>query len=101
MKNMGGCPILNASVDSDDGNELIKKRVGKFIKMWKKSLKDIIEQGKLNSEIKPHVDSEYFSMNFISLIEGSIAMSKGLDDRKFLDSAVNHIISIVEDIRIK
>ena len=101
LKQMGGCPILNAVVDADDGNELIKNRVGKFIKMWEKSLKKIIEQGKLHSEIKSDVNAEYFSMNFISLIEGSIAMSKGLDDRKFLDHAVNLIISIVEDIRIK
>jgi hypothetical protein len=101
MKQIGGCPIINASVDADDGNELIKNRVSKFIKMWKKSLKEIIEQGKLNSEIKPNVDSEYFSMNFISTIEGSIAMSKSLDDRKFLDYAVNLLITIIEDIRIK
>ncbi|MCL1864227.1 MAG: TetR/AcrR family transcriptional regulator [Spirochaetes bacterium] len=101
MKQMGGCPIINSLVDADDGNELIKNRVGKFIKMWKKSLKGIVEHGKLNSEIKPDVDSEYFSINFISLIEGSIAMSKGLDDRNFLDHAVNLLISIIEDIRIK
>jgi AcrR family transcriptional regulator len=101
MKKMGGCPILNASVDADDGNELIKDRVNKFIIMWKKFLKEIIEHGKLNSEIKPNVDSEYFSMNFISLLEGSIAMSKSLDDRKFLDYAVDKIISNIEDIRIK
>ena len=100
LNQMGGCPIINASIDSDDGNEMIKNRIGRFIKVWEKSLKEIVEQGKLNSEIKPDVNSEYFSMNFISLIEGSIAMSKVLDDKKFLDYAVNLIISIVEDIRM-
>ena len=101
MKQMGGCPIINASVDADDGNEIIRNRICRFIKMWGKSIKGIAEQGKLNSEIKPDVNLEDFSMNFISLIEGSIAMSKVMDDRKFLDHAVKLIISIVEDIRIK
>jgi hypothetical protein len=69
--------------------------------MWKKSLKGILEHGKLNSEIKPDVDSEYFAMTFISLIEGSIAMSKDMDDRKFLDYAVKLLVSDIEDMRIK
>ena len=101
INRMGGCPIINASVDADDGNELIKNRISGFIKMWKKSLKGILEHGKLNSEIKPDVDSEYFAMTFISLIEGSIAMSKGMDDRKFLDYAVKLLVSDIEDMRIK
>ena len=38
MKQMGGCPVMNAAVDSDDGNELIKKRISLFIKIWEKTL---------------------------------------------------------------
>jgi hypothetical protein len=39
-------------------------------------------------------------MNFISLIEGSIAMSKVSDDKKFVDSAVDLIRSLVEAVRV-
>ncbi len=99
MKSMGGCPVVNAAVDSDDVNEAIRSRVCRFIRMWRKFIIDIIEQGKSKSEIRTDVDAEAFSMNFISLIEGSLAMSKVSDDRKFLDNAVYLIKSLVREIR--
>ncbi len=99
VKRMGGCPIMNAAVDSDDGNEQIKERVNRFIKVWRKSIKEIIEQGKSKSEIKPGVDTEAFAMNFISLIEGALAMSKVSDERKFIDNAVTLVSSMVDQIR--
>lgn len=99
MKEMGGCPIMNAAVDSDDSNELIKNRITQFIKLWKKSLKSIIESGKSKNEIKSDIDPEFFSTNFISLIEGSLAMSKVTDEKKFIDHAVELIKSLIEGIR--
>jgi len=100
MKQMGGCPIMNAAVDSDDGNQQIRDRVLRFIKMWRKSIRDIIEQGKRKSQIKPEVDTDTFSMNFISLIEGALAMSRVSDDRKFIDNAVALVVSLVGRIRL-
>ncbi len=100
MKRAGGCPVVNAAVDSDDGNGQIRSRVCRFIRAWKKSISEIIERGKSGNEIKPDVNAEKFSMNFISLIEGSIAMSKVSDDKKFVDSAVDLIRSLVEAVRV-
>ena len=99
MKQMGGCPVVNAAVDSDDVNDRIRDRVCGFIAMWKKSLIAIIEQGILKSEIRADADAEKFSTNFISLIEGSLAMSKVYDDRKFLDNAVELLKSLIQEIR--
>ena len=91
---------MNAAVDSDDGNELIRNRVRSFIKTWRKSIVGIIEQGKSKSEIKVDVDSEVFSMNFISIIEGSLAMSKVSGGREFVDSAVELVKTLVEGIKV-
>lgn len=95
----GGCPVMNAAVDSDDGHPLIKKRVEKFIKTWKKALMQIVEAGKADKEIKPDADSERFSNLFISLIEGSVTLSTTMGDRKYLDMSVDHIISLVDDLK--
>jgi len=100
MKQMGGCPVVNAAIDSDDVNEQIKGRICRFIKMWEKAISDIVEEGKLKAEINPGTDAKKFSMNFISIIEGSLAMSKVSDNRKFLDNAVELIKSLIDDIRI-
>ncbi len=100
MKQMGGCPVVNAAVDSDDGNELIKKRVSRFVKTWRKTVIEIIEQGRIKNEIRSDFNSDNFSMNFISILEGSVAMSKVSDDKKFIDSAVDLVKSLVEDVRV-
>lgn len=89
---MGGCPVMNAAVDSDDGNTLLKKKVVRFINAWKKNLIAIIEEGKAAGEIRHDADSGTFSMIFISLIEGSLMLSKTTGDRKYLDSAVDHLL---------
>lgn len=99
VKEMGGCPVVNAAIDSDDVNEQIKNRICRFLKMWKKTVADIIEHGKSKAEIRPGIDAEKFSMNFISIIEGSLAMSKVSDNRKFLDNAVDLIESLIEGIK--
>ncbi len=95
----GGCPVMNAAVDSDDGHPLIKKRVEKFIRTWKKALIRIIETGKANKEIKPDIDSERFSSVFISLIEGSVTLSTTTGDRIYLDMSVDHILSLVKEMK--
>ena len=95
----GGCPVMNAAVDSDDGNPLIKKRVEKFIMLWKKSLTTIIENGKKDKEIKQDVDPESFSILFISIIEGSLMLSKTTGEKKYINSAIDHIISLVDAMR--
>ncbi len=99
IKQIGGCPVLNASIDSDDGNKRIKTRINRFIKMWEKTIFDITEEGKLKKEIKPDVDSEIFAMNLISLVEGSAAMSKVTNNRRFVDSAVDLVKSLIESVK--
>ena len=99
LKQIGGCPVVNAAIDSDDGNEQIRRRVTRFLSIWKKTLMQIIEEGRSKGEIRPEIDTEAFSMNLISLIEGSIAMSRVSDDRRFVDNAVDLAKSLIDEIR--
>ncbi|HPP96411.1 MAG TPA: TetR/AcrR family transcriptional regulator, partial [Spirochaetota bacterium] len=48
---MGGCPVVNAAVDSDDGNPLLKRKVERFIKSWKNFVSSIRQEGKEKGEI--------------------------------------------------
>jgi len=100
MEDMGGCPVLNAAVDSDDGNAAIKARINRFIRMWRKSLCKIIENGKSKNEIKASVNSEEFALNFISIIEGSSAMSKISNDKKYIEFAVSLLVSMINEMRV-
>lgn len=96
----GGCPVLNAAVDSDDGNPAIRGKIKKFITMWNKTITDITSDGIRNGEISHSADPEEFSILFISLIEGGIMLSKTMKDKLYLEKAVNHIVAIIRQMKI-
>lgn len=81
--NNGGCAILNTSVDADDGNELLKKEVVQKINNWTNTTKRILQEGIDNHEIK-QINTTAFSHKMIALIEGSILLSKTLNQPEIL-----------------
>jgi len=91
----GGCPVLNASTDSDDGNPAIRKKVRGLVDYWMTSLERIIERGKERGEIRKGVNAGEFGSLFIALIEGGIMLSKITGERAHLDTAVSHIIDCI------
>lgn len=91
----GGCPVLNASTDSDDGNPAIRKKVRGMIDYWKTSLERIIARGKERGEIRKGVSADGLGSLFIALIEGGIMLSKITGERAHLETAVNHIADYI------
>lgn len=81
--NNGGCAILNTSVDSDDGNELLRKEVILKMNNWIDTTAAILETGINNQEIKK-INTREFTHKMIALIEGSILLSKTLNQPKIL-----------------
>lgn len=99
MVKNGGCPVLNAAVDSDDGNPRIKKRVDDFIKMWRRTIVKIVNDGISKNEILPGTDAESFASIFIALTEGGFMASKTTGKRIYIDHAVDHIIEMINAFR--
>jgi TetR/AcrR family transcriptional repressor of nem operon len=99
ISSAGGCPVINAAIDSDDGHNEIRKRVRKFIEMWQKSINRIIDKGIQKKQLQPSPEATIFSNIFISLIEGGIMLSKVMGDRKYIDDASSHLVSLVEKMK--
>jgi len=95
MCQAGGCPILNAAIDSDNSDLPIRSSVLQAINQWLDSIIMIINTGKKKGEIKADVDPDEFASLFVSSIEGSIMLSKTTGDSVHLEKAVNHIIDRV------
>ncbi len=81
--NNGGCAILNTSVESDDVDDDLHREVVKALLNWKNKIISIVENGIANNEISP-INAEEFAVKMIALIEGSILLSKTLEDAKYL-----------------
>jgi len=95
----GGCPILNTSVDSDDGNESLKKEVTKALEYWKTSLVAIVNQGIRNSELK-EINAENFVFKIIAMIEGSIMMVKILNNPNILLENIKSLENEINELTI-
>lgn len=95
----GGCPILNTSVDSDDGNESLKKEVTIALENWKTSLVDIVNQGIRNSELK-EINAENFVFKIIAMIEGSIMMVKILNNPNILLENIKSLENEINELKI-
>jgi TetR/AcrR family transcriptional regulator, transcriptional repressor for nem operon len=93
---MGGCPILNAAVDSDDGHPALRKKVNATIKAWANDLAKTMRQGIANGEIRKDIDPVAYSRLFLVLFEGSIMLSKVTGDKSYVYEATGRISSIIE-----
>jgi len=92
---IGGCPLLNAAIDSDHVHPPLKKRVAEAIDMWTRNIAKIIHGGIRRKEIKPNARPEQFASIFVSLIEGGLMLSKATGNTIHLSRNVDHIIYLV------
>jgi TetR/AcrR family transcriptional repressor of nem operon len=91
----GGCPILNAAVDSDNTDLPIRDVVVRWLDVWLGSVQSIIANGQKRKEIKGSVDPEEFATLFVSLIEGGIMLSKVMGSRNHLERNVRFLVDTI------
>lgn len=99
ISNAGGCPVINAAVDYDDGSGDARKKIRKFITMWQNSINTIVDEGIRKGELKSSPETKLFTNLFISLIEGSIMLSKIMNERKHIDDASDFLVSLIEKMK--
>jgi len=95
ISSKGGCPLLNASIDSDNVNPALKERVAEAIEMWVKSVARIVYNGIEHEQVNPKTKPEQFASVFVSLIEGGIMLSKTTGNTIHLSRNIDQVIYLV------
>jgi TetR/AcrR family transcriptional repressor of nem operon len=72
----GGCPVLNAAIDADDGNPVLRARVAKALKSWLARLQVIVEKARERGETRPGVDPAAVATLIVASLEGALMMSR-------------------------
>lgn len=93
----GGCPILNTSIEADDTNPRLRKRVIEALDNWRGSMAGTIRKGIKRKEIKSTIDAEEFATLFIATLEGGIMMSKVYKKVRPLNIVLNHLERMIQD----
>ena len=92
MSCKGGCPLLNAAIDSDNIHPPLKERVAEAIETWVSSVTRIVYNGIKHKQINPKARPEQFASVFVSLIEGGIMLSKSTGKTIHLSRNIDQII---------
>ncbi len=88
---MGGCPLLNVSVESDSSHPKLKERAQYATKVFEDFLCQIIVQGQNAGEIPSTIQATSCAKVLLMLIEGAILMSRLHNNQKYIDEVKDHI----------
>ncbi|GFZ99994.1 TetR family transcriptional regulator [Paenibacillus marchantiophytorum] len=73
---IGGCPLLNVAIESDDGHPILRKRAQQGLEATLAKMQAIISQGVESGEFKADLDIEALATFALSIMEGGVMMSK-------------------------
>lgn len=94
----GGCPLLNTTMDADDGNLALYQSAQKALAGWIAFLKQIIERGQESGEVRRSVDPEALSALIVSLLEGAFFTSRLQKSKAALRIAQQHLDRYLEEV---
>ena len=88
---VGGCPILNTAVESDDTHPQLRTHAQTAVNSIRALISSIVELGIRQGEIANTTDHEQVATILFVTIEGAIMMSKLYGDDIYLDRAISHL----------
>jgi TetR/AcrR family transcriptional regulator, transcriptional repressor for nem operon len=95
---VGGCPILNTAIESDDAYPILRDRCSLAMDSWRNLIIRIVQKGIKKQEIKADIDPEMVASLLISAIEGGIMMSKLYQDQIHLQRVIQSLNTYVESL---
>ncbi|MGK0313866.1 MAG: TetR/AcrR family transcriptional repressor of nem operon [Saprospiraceae bacterium] len=94
----GGCPLMNAAIEVDDTDAVLKKVVCNIMLSIQDGITNVINQGIMRNQLKNIPDPAIYSTLIYSSIEGGVMMMKVTDNDKYLQSVIQYL---KDDIKSK
>lgn len=96
----GGCPLLNAAIEADDANPLLRKEALKILDILRDSVTTILKNGIRFKQIIKDTDVEYIATIIIASLEGAIMMSKLRGNNHDIKRVIKHLETQIINIEI-
>ncbi len=97
----GGCPVLNAAIESDDSNESLRQRTKLVVTGWKTRIQGIIEIGIAKGELEVGTDAGKLATVMLATLEGAVMMSKVCRDAIHMRHAASFLEDYFQSLSIK
>jgi AcrR family transcriptional regulator len=88
---VGGCPVLNTAVDSDDANPALKERAREAMEGWLRLVGRLVKEGIEGGELRPDADPRRTASVVVAALEGALMLAKLHDDPAHMRRAVDHV----------
>jgi len=92
----GGCPLLNAAIESDDGNPVLRSRVKQALRTWTSRLTEVIAEGIEKREFRSRTDARKLSQLIIGSLEGALMISRTENNDGALEGARAHLFEYLD-----
>lgn len=96
---IGGCPLLNTLVDSDNNNSSLHKMAVKSLKRLKQTIENMISDGIKENSIATNTDPDKISALILTLLEGGILISKSMNNKEYFKTMINQVESVITNIK--
>jgi len=96
----GGCPLLNAMVDSDNTDPDFQKSVNHAVNGFIQDIADIISKGIKNNEFKSIVNPMQISVIILSTIEGGVAISRNYTQSQHMNIVIDHLHEYINSLTV-
>ena len=94
----GGCPILNAAIEADDANEVLRDRARSAMDDWRITIHRIVNKGIERREVDPATDADEVASILIATLEGAVMLSSLYKDPVHMKRAVAHMERYIESL---
>ena len=96
----GGCPLLNAPVEADDTNPVLRQGAMKILNDLKSSILIILGNGIRYGQIRKDIDQNFYATIIVAALEGAIMMSKLRGSNDDLQTVIQHLESLIAEIEV-
>ncbi len=97
----GGCPMLNAAVEADDANPVLRERAAQVMDDMRRVIKRAVRDGQQSGKIRPDVSPDTVAFVFICTLEGAVMMSKLYGSQAAMRAIVRHLEQYLETIVVR
>jgi AcrR family transcriptional regulator len=94
----GGCPILNAAIESDDANARLRDAARFAVDRWRGVINRALNAGIASGEIRSDVDPDAAATWVISCIEGGVMLSNLYKDPEFLNRSLDQLLAYADSL---
>ena len=99
---LGGCPLLNTTIDADDGNPVLRQRARKALRGWINDLSSIVAGGIKRKEIRREINPRTLAALIIASLEGGLMIRRLEKTDEGLRAVQAHLDSYLEsEVRLR